>query len=192
MKYTSRVVDAFGFAYELHREQVRKGSRVPYITHLMGVAATVGNYGGSESQFIAALLHDAVEDQGGRQALDQIRDRFGDEVAGYVAGCSDSDVIPKPPWRERKEEFLKGIADAPPQLKLIIAADKLYNARAIMKTLRERGNATWDLFKGGREGTLWYYGEAVRALSANWSHPILEELAEAVDALHRMVLELDA
>jgi len=191
MDYSPRIVDAFAFTYELHRTQVRKGSKVPYITHLMGVAAIVGRHGGDEDQFIAALLHDAVEDQGGRDTLERIRERFGDAVAAYVEGCSDADTDPKPPWQERKEQFIESMKKASPGLKLIIAADKLHNTRALVSDLHEKGNAVWDLFRAGREGSLWYYAEMVRALSADWSHPLLRELAEEVDVLQRLAERFD-
>jgi GTP pyrophosphokinase len=186
MEYSSRVVDAFAFAYELHCKQVRKGSLVPYITHLMGVAAIVGRYGGDEDQFIGALLHDAVEDQGGIATLDRIRERFGDVVAEYVLGCSDSCESPKLPWRERKERFIAFTATASPKQKLIIAADKLHNTRAVVNDLYDQGDKVWDLFKTGREGNLWYHMEVVRALAKNWSHPLLRELTEEVEKLHRL------
>jgi len=191
MEYSPRIVDAFAFTYDLHRTQVRKGSRVPYITHLMGVAAIVGRHGGDEDQFIAALLHDAVEDQGGLETLDRIRDRFGEAVADYVAGCSDSDEPPKPPWWERKERFIETARTASPKQKLIIAADKLHNARALISDVREKGEAVWDLFNAGREGILWYYAEMVRVLAEDWSHPLLRELAEEVDALQRLAVRLE-
>jgi len=185
MEYTARIVDAFGLAFDLHRTQKRKGSKAPYLTHLMGTASIVGEFGGDEDQFIAALLHDAVEDQGGRKTLELIRARFGDRVADFVDGCSDSDTQPKPPWRERKEQDLVKAATAAPELRLLIAADKLHNARTILTDLREYGNNVWERFRGGREGTLWYYAEIVRALSTNWTHPVLRELAQAVDMIQR-------
>jgi len=191
MRYSARLVEAFSFAHDLHKDQERKASGAPYITHLMGVAAIVGRHGGTEDQVIAALLHDAVEDQGGAATLERIRERFGETVAAYVDGCSDTDTKPKPPWEERKREFLEGTVDAPPDLKLIVAADKLHNARTLANTLRVQGNAAWDLFRGGRDGTLWYFAEIVRALATGWSHPVLHELAEAVDALHRAASQLN-
>lgn len=190
MEYSSRIVDAFAFTYALHRTQVRKGSHVPYITHLMGVAAIVGRHGGDEDQLIAALLHDAVEDQGGRDTLERIREAFGADVARYVDGCSDSDTDPKPPWQERKERFIQKATKAAPELKLIIAADKLHNARSIISDLREQGNSAWRIFKGGRENTLWYYAEMVRALAEDWSHPVLRELSDAVDIMQRVAYDL--
>jgi len=183
--YSPRIIDAFAYALELHDGQARKLSGVPYVTHLMAVAAIVGEHGGDEDQVIAALLHDAAEDQGGLETLAAIRKRFGDTVAGYVEGCTDSYTIPKPPWRARKEAFIERIEDAEPQLKLIVAADKLHNARATITALREKGNAIWREFRGGREDTLWYYAELVRVLAKGWSHPALRDLADAVDALHR-------
>lgn len=191
MEYSPRIVEAFAFAYELHRTQVRKGSHVPYLTHLMGVAAIVGRHGGNEDQVIAALLHDAVEDQGGRETLGRIREAFGGDVAGYVEGASDSDTEPKPPWKERKERFIGSTTAAPPALKLIIAADKLHNARSIISDLHERGNDVWRMFKGGRDNTLWYYGEMVRALAAGWAHPMVRELSRTVDEMQRLACALE-
>lgn len=185
MSFSRRLVDAFALACELHSEQRRKGTDVPYITHLMAVAALVGEYGGDEEQVIAALLHDAAEDQGGTATLERVRAEFGDRVAAYVEGCSDTFASPKPPWKERKTAFLQTLASREPGLKLIIAADKLHNARSIARDLDACGNDVWQRFTGGREGTLWYYAEAVRALSSSWTSPILREVADVVDKLHR-------
>ena len=189
MPYSDRVAAAMDLMCTLHRDQQRKGSEVPYITHPMAVAALTGEYGGDEEQFIAALLHDAVEDQGGQETLALIRERFGDTVAGYVWACSDSDGHPKPPWRERKEKHVGAAAAAPAQVKLILAADKLHNAQCILRDLRTQGKGLWGRFKGEREGTLWYYGAMLRALASDWEHPILLELHRAVDALHHAARE---
>lgn len=186
MEYSSRIVDAFALCYQLHQKQIRKGSHVPYITHLMGVAAIVGRHGGDEQQFIAALLHDAVEDQGGKTTLAKIREKFGDTVAEYVAGCSDTDIEQKPPWIERKERFVKTTRGADPKLKLIIAADKLHNTRSTISDLREQGDSVWRMFKADRESHLWYFDQMVRALGHGWDHPLLRELADAVKTLHEM------
>jgi (p)ppGpp synthase/HD superfamily hydrolase len=186
MEYSSRIVDAFALSFQLHQKQVRKGSHVPYITHLMGVAAIVGRHGGDEEQFIAALLHDAVEDQGGQATLARIRARFGDTVAEYVAGCSDTDIEPKPPWLERKEQFIKATRTASPKLKLIIAADKLHNTRSTISDLRERGDQVWRMFKGDKDAHLWYMEEMLRALAHQWEHPLLRELADAIETLHQI------
>jgi GTP pyrophosphokinase len=192
VEYSDRLIEAFRLACELHRTQQRKGSATPYVTHLMAVAAAVGDYGGSEDQVIAALLHDAVEDQGGIETLDRIRAAFGECAAGYVMACSDSSIQPKPPWRARKEAFVARVTEVDGSVRLIIAADKLHNARSLIRTLRESGSGAWDYFKGGRDGTLWYYGEMVRALSRNWNHPILRELADTVESLHRTAADLQS
>ena len=191
MEFTDRLVQAFQVAHDLHRYQTRKGSELPYMTHLMGVAAIVGDYCGTEDQVIAALLHDAVEDQGGEETLERIRVIFGEGVATLVSGASDSLTIPKPPWRERKTQFIARLAEADPEQKLVVAADKLHNARALIRDLDNRGNLLWPLFKGGREGTLWYYGEIVRALGTGWRHPILAVLCDTVDVLMRKAAQLE-
>ncbi len=185
MPQSSRLAEAFAFADALHGDQRRKGSDVPYITHLMAVAALVGEHGGDEDQMIAALLHDAAEDQGGEGTLERIRLQFGPAVADYVAGCSDTFATPKPPWRTRKERFLQRIESAAPSLRLIVAADKLHNVRSILRDLEACGNSVWERFTGKRDGTLWYHAEAVQALAEGWPAPIVTELADAVDALQR-------
>jgi (p)ppGpp synthase/HD superfamily hydrolase len=186
VSYTDRLAEAFAFADLLHRRQRRKGSDVPYITHLMSVAALVGEYGGSEDQVIAALLHDAVEDQGGPDTLAQIRVRFGEGVAHYVEAASDALDEPRPPWLQRKQVFLAGLREAPCDAKLIVAADKLHNVRTLIRDYYQVAEGLWDRFTGKREGTLWYYREALMALSQGWEHPILRELREAVETLEEL------
>lgn len=180
MPYTQHIVDAVTLAHELHGRQTRKCSGVPYITHLFAVAAIVGGYGGSEDQFIAALLHDAVEDQGGTAVLEQIRGRFGDRVAELVWACTDAWENPKPPWRKRKEAHLARMPDAPMDARLILAADKLHNLRSMIQSYTPGDpEGYWRQFNGGREGSLWYYGAMDAALGDGWDHPILAELAES-------------
>jgi (p)ppGpp synthase/HD superfamily hydrolase len=182
--YTERVLEALALAFELHGEQRRRGpGRVPYVTHLLGVASIVGEYGGDEDLFIAALLHDAAEDQGGQETLDRIEDMFGPHVAALVLACSDTLELPKPPWRERKEKHLAEAAMAAPEARLILAADKLHNMRSVYRGLRQHGEETWKAFKGGREGSIWYYESMYEALCQGWDHPILETLKEQLDAL---------
>ncbi len=184
MTLSKRFTEAFVLAADLHRDQVRKGSEAPYITHLMGVASLVGQFGGSEDQMIAALLHDAVEDQGGEETLAVIRERFGETVADYVDGCTDSYTTPKPPWLERKQAFVAATRSAPDELRLVIAADKLHNAGTMVTDLREVGDKLWERFRADRDQTLWYHAEILKALGENWDHPILRELALTVGALH--------
>lgn len=187
MAYTNRFIQAFSLAEELHRRQHRRGSEVPYITHLMAVASLVGEHGGSEDQVMAALLHDAVEDQGGEETLERIRDYFGEKVAGLVEACSDARAEPKPAWLPRKQLFLDALRTASPEVKLIVAADKLHNVRTLIRDYRKVGESLWDRFTGKREGTLWYYREACRALQHDWDHPILQEYGEALGALEALV-----
>lgn len=188
--YTDRVEDALAYMFRLHNAQQRKGSGVPYITHLLAVAALVGENGGNEDQFITALLHDAVEDQGGLETLDEIRRRYGDHVAELVYACSDSETQPKPPWRARKEAYLADIPKKSLEARLVCAADKLHNARSITRDLRFGGAKVWERFTGGREGTLWYYREIVCAFRLGWTHPILDELEHAVAEMHERAGEL--
>lgn len=183
MVYSRRIIKAVEMAYEWHGEQRRKSSDIPYITHLFAVAALVGEHGGDEDQFIAALLHDSVEDSGRTETLSRIREHFGDRVADWVWGCSDSHTQPKPPWRERKEQHLEVMKNAPPELKLILASDKLHNTRSIALSHRGVGNKIWDRFSDGKEGTLWYHQSALNALRCQWEHSILIDLTAATEAL---------
>lgn len=152
-----RFREAFLFAAEKHATQVRKGTSVPYISHLMAVAALVLEAGGDEDQAIAALLHDVVEDCGGAPMLAEVRQRFGERVAHIVDGCTDTYTVPKPEWRQRKLDYLKHLEHADDDTRLISAADKLHNARTILTDLRLHGEPVFARFAGGRDGTLWYY-----------------------------------
>ena len=156
-KLGPRFLRAFLFAAEKHGGQTRKASAIPYIAHLMGVASLVLEAGGGEDLAIAALLHDVVEDCGGAPMLKEIRRRFGKRIAAIVEACTDSDGDPKPPWRERKEDYLRRLATADADTRLVSAADKLNNVRSILSDYRSLGESVWSRFSGGREGTLWYY-----------------------------------
>lgn len=182
MKYTDRIIDATSLAFALHGEQERKCGGTPYVTHLFAVAALTGEYGGDEDQFIAALLHDAVEDQGGRAVLDRIRGQFGGPVADLVWACTDAWEDPKPPWRARKESHIARIPDAPLSARLIVAADKLHNLRSMIQTYNpEDDGGYWRNFRGGREGTLWYYDAMAAALREGWENAILHTLAQTMN-----------
>ncbi|MBN2580888.1 MAG: HD domain-containing protein [Pirellulales bacterium] len=183
MKLTSRFADALRFALQLHAEQRRKVGGAPYAAHLLGVAALVLECGSSEDEAIAAVLHDAVEDQGGAARLAEIRDRFGTAVAEIVAGASDADVSPKPPWRERKEAFLRRLAVASPAVRLIVAADKLHNVRCLTRDYRRCGEDLWRHFSGGRDGTLWYYQAVLETLKTHGKAPLVDELDRALNEL---------
>lgn len=179
MIYTDRIIDAITLMQELHGRQARKCGGAPYITHLFAVAALVGEYGGSEDQFIAALLHDAVEDQGGKAVLATIRAQFRDSIAELVWACSDAWEEPKPPWRARKEAHIARILEGPMEARLIMAADKIHNLQSMLRSYPSENEASfWSQFNGGREGTLWYYDAMGQALCRGWEHPILRELQD--------------
>jgi (p)ppGpp synthase/HD superfamily hydrolase len=157
VKLGPRFLRAFQFAAEKHAGQTRKASSTPYIAHLMGVASLALEFGGDEDLAIAALLHDVVEDCGGAPLLKEVRQKFGSRVAKIVDGCTDSDTDPKPPWRERKETYIRHLKSADAETRLVSGADKLNNVRSILSDYREVGESVWARFSGGREGTLWYY-----------------------------------
>ena len=180
MPYGEKFEDALVYAARLHRDQARKGSRVPYVTHLLAVAAIVGENGGTEEEVVAALLHDAPEDAGGRERLEEIRERYGDEVAEIVAGCTDTYEDPKPAWRPRKEAYVAHVAEASSSVRLVSAADKLHNARSILVDLRSLGEELWDRFTGGKRGTLWYYRTLTEAYKRAGANAVVEELDRVV------------
>ena len=183
MKLGPRFLRAFVFAAEKHSGQRRKASNIPYIAHLMGVASLVFEAGGDEDLAIAALLHDVVEDCGGAPMLKEIRRRFGSRVARVVDGCTDADTDPKPPWRERKETYIRHLKKADVDTRLVSAADKLNNVRSIVMDYREIGESVWSRFNGGREGTLWYYRTLRDEFLRRKRNRITRELDLAVDEL---------
>jgi (p)ppGpp synthase/HD superfamily hydrolase len=185
MLVTKRFTEALTYATELHATQVRKGSDIPYIAHLLGVASIALEYGANEDEAIAALLHDAIEDQGGADTREEIRRRFGDNVTAIVDGCTDADTIPKPPWRQRKEEYIAHLLTASPSVLLVSGSDKLHNARSILKDYRVLGESLWERFQGRKEGTLWYYRQLVITFCQIGKTPLVAEL-------ERVVLELEA
>lgn len=183
VKLGPRFLRAFQFAVRKHAGQTRKASTIPYISHLMGVASLVLEAGGDEDLAIAALLHDVVEDCGGAPMLSEVRRRFGARVAKVVKGCTDADTYPKPPWRERKETYLHHLRRADTDTKLVSAADKLHNVRSILSDYRIVGESVWARFKGGREGTLWYYRALLDQFLHRKPNRITRELQLAVNDL---------
>ncbi len=185
MSYGQKFEEALLYASRLHRDQTRKGTDTPYVTHLLAVTAIVGENGGTEDEVVAALLHDSPEDRGGKERLREIRERFGDRVAEVVDGCTDTYEDPKPEWRPRKEAYVAHVATAPASVRLVSAADKLHNARSILADFRSQGDELWKRFTGGKEGTLWYYRALVEAYAKAGVNPVIEEL-------DRVVRELEA
>jgi (p)ppGpp synthase/HD superfamily hydrolase len=179
-----RFQEALKYAAELHNTQTRKASEVPYVGHLLSVAGLVIEADGTETEAIAALLHDAAEDQGGDATLADIEERFGADVAKIVDECSDTVITPKPPWRRRKEDYVKHLGQASDSTVRVSMADKLDNARAILRDLRRHGPQVWQRFNTtDPHEHLWYYKallEVYRQRSDSW---IVDELARVIHAL---------
>lgn len=187
---SGRFTQAVDYAREAHASQTRKGTTIPYIAHLLGVASLVLDYGGDEDQAIAALLHDTLEDQGEHhEAL--IRHQFGDRVASIVVTCTDgtqegkaeatTPEAKRADWKQRKQRYLAHLAEASGDALLVSGCDKLHNARAIVTDLRNPavGAAVFDRFTGKRDGTLWYYREIARVFSER-DAPMASILADTV------------
>ena len=187
MILSQRFIDALTFATTLHANQIRKGSGVPYISHLLGVTSIALEHGANEDEAIAALLHDAIEDQGGVATREEIRRRFGDTVTEIVNGCTDADTTPKPPWQQRKEAYIAHIPTASTSVRLVSAADKLHNVRSILTDYYIVGEEVWKRFQGGKEGTLWYYRSLVVAFRQAGSSPLVDELERVVSELEHQV-----
>jgi (p)ppGpp synthase/HD superfamily hydrolase len=189
---TDRFDRALHLASDHHRAQLRKGTEIPYVSHLLGVTALVLEMGGSEDEAIAALLHDAVEDGGGPPMQATIAARFGPEVARIVRANSDTIVEPKPPWLQRKQAYVASIAAKRPDELRVSLADKLHNTRAILRDFRTHGNVVWQRFTTGQRGVRWYYRAMHEALSERRDDlgaaalPLLDELGWTVDEIDRL------
>jgi (p)ppGpp synthase/HD superfamily hydrolase len=154
VRLSRKFEQALVYATRIHGGQLRKKTRIPYIAHIIGVTAIAMEYGANETEAIAALLHDAVEDCGGAKRLRDIERKFGRSVAKIVAGCTDTDQTPKPPWLTRKKDYIAHLKGAPLPTQLVSASDKLHNVRAILMSYRTDGEKLWGRFRGGKEGTL--------------------------------------
>lgn len=162
-----------------------KEDRIPFIAHILGVTAITMEYGGSETEAIGALLHDTVEDCGGAERLRDIKERFGNDVAGIVEGCTDTDQVPKPPWLERKKAYIAHLKDSDSSTRLMSASDKLHNTRAILADLRRIGTEVFERFNGKKGGTLWYYRSLVTVFREHGDH------TDLIDELDRVVSEIE-
>ncbi len=185
MQLSPQFEQALLYATQAHCDQTRKGSSVPYVAHVLAVAAIALEYGANETEAIAALLDDVVEDCGGTERLRDIRERFGQAVASIVAGCTDTDQTPKPPWRERKESYIAHLASADASTILVSASDKLHNARSILRDVRRDGNKVFDRFKGKKDGTLWYYRSILTAFRKHGESELIDELDRVVSEIER-------
>jgi (p)ppGpp synthase/HD superfamily hydrolase len=180
---------ALVYASVVHREQTRKGTTIPYVSHVLAVSSLVLEHGGDETAAIAALLHDAAEDQGGESTLREIETLFGAAVAGIVRDCSDALPAPgreKPPWRARKTSYLEHLRSAAPRTLLVSASDKVHNLRAILADLRTHGDGVWERFKGGKEGSLWYYRELAAIFKERGPEALATELARILHEVERL------
>lgn len=185
-KLGERFEKALVYAHQMHRFQWRKGTDRPYISHLLGVTSIVLQHGGDEDQAIAALLHDVVEDCGGAPRLEEILEKFGPRVAHIVHGCTDSLETPRPPHEERKKNYIERVRREGAEIRLVSAADKLYNAREVLMDLRQRGDSIFWRFKGGRESTLRYYRALVGAFREGEPVPFVDELDSTVTELEAL------
>jgi (p)ppGpp synthase/HD superfamily hydrolase len=178
-----RFADALVYATEIHELQRRKGTNIPYIAHVLAVASLVLEDGGNEDEAIAALLHDAIEDTD--VTFDDVAARFGAKVAAIVQGCSDTDVMPKPPWRGRKDAHLEHLADAPQEVVRVSLADKVHNARSVLFDYRLMGDELWARFNPDAD-QLWYYRSLVDVFRRVSRSPLVDELDRVVTELERL------
>src|SRR5271165_4695058 len=184
--FSKKFVAALRYAANLHAKQFRKRTGRPYIGHLLGVTSIVIEFGGDEAMAIAALLRDAVEDQGGIPRLREIRRKFGKRVAHIVDGCTDSYTQPKPPWLQRKRGYIQRVSSESEDVRLVSAADKLSNARETTHEFRIHGESVFERFAGKKEGTLWYYRALIDAFRKTGSNPLVEELDRVVTELESL------
>jgi (p)ppGpp synthase/HD superfamily hydrolase len=188
---SERFTRAVDYARTLHIER-RKGTEIPYMAHLLGVASLVMGESGrvdfpvTEDMMIAALLHDTVEDHGGATRLKDVEFNFGSNVARMVAGLSDTlaeDSSNKEAWDVRKKTYLDRLRDEPRDVQLISAADKLYNAQSILTDYRKIKGKIWDRFKRGRDMQLWYFDELLKVFKISGANEIVDELDRVVEKL---------
>ena len=185
-RFAAEFSRAFEYAAKIHATQLRKETRIPYVSHLIAVAGLVLENGGGEDEAIAALLHDAAEDCGGRKTLAQIERKFGRKVARIVDGCTDTYEDPKPPWKPRKEKYLSRLPGEPRSVRLVSAADKLHNARCMLADYRAIGDELWKRFNAPPRDLLWYHRAVTEALKKAGSNPLVEELERVVGELERL------
>jgi (p)ppGpp synthase/HD superfamily hydrolase len=189
MQLTPRFSDALTQAADVHRDQLRKGTAIPYLAHLLAVSSLILEDGGDEEEAIAGLLHDSLEDHPERTSYADLADRYGTRVADIVRACSDTEELPKPPWRQRKQAYLGHLEAAPPDVLRVSRADKLHNARAILADLRAAGDRIWSRFNEGREGQLWYYGQLAEIFDRRLAGGQTDELKRVVAEIRTLAAD---
>ena len=185
MNLSAQFEEALIYATRAHCNQTRKKTGIPYVAHILGVTAIAFEYGANETEAIGALLHDTVEDCGGAERLRDIREKFCEDVARIVDGCTDTYETPKPPWLERKRAYIEHLKDSDSSIRLVSASDKLHNTRAILAELRRHGPEVFERFAGKKKGTLWYYRALVTAFREHGDH------TDLIDELDRVVTEIE-
>jgi (p)ppGpp synthase/HD superfamily hydrolase len=183
---SNKFPDALAYASRFHGGKLRKKTRIPDIGHVLGVTAIALEYGANQTEAIGALLHDTAEDAGGKKRLRDIKRRFGTAVAKIVDGCTDTYASPKPPWLERKKQYVRHVADASDSIQLVSASDKLQNVRSLLRNYREEGDRLWERYNSGKEGALWYYRALTKAFDGKRTKPLLAELDRAVTELETL------
>ncbi len=186
MRLSPQFEKALIYATRIHGGKLRKKTRIPYIAHILGVTAIAFEYGANETEAIAALLHDAVEDCGGAKRLRDIERKFGKKVARIVEGCTDTDRTPKPPWLERKQAYVEHVRHVSMPTKLVSASDKLHNIRAILMDYRQEEEKLWSRFNGGKQGALWYYRALVNSFNGKRIQSLVQELDRTLTELESL------
>jgi len=185
--YSERFVEALQVAAQMHAAQGRKGTTIPYVSHLLGTCSIALEYGATEEQAIAALLHDAIEDLMPVDEVTATVGYFGEEVLRIVEACTDAHTKPKPPWLKRKKAYIARLEHEDEAVVLVSASDKLHNARAIVRDLRDQGDSVWRRFNAGKDGQLWYYRALVRAFRKTGHHrALVKELDRTVKRMKRL------
>ena len=190
MNLSEKFEEALIYATRAHASQTRKKTGIPFVAHILGVTAIALEYGANETEAIGALLHDTVEDCGGAERLRDIREKFGDDVARIVDGCTDTYETPKPPWLERKRAYIDHLKNSDGSTRLVSASDKLHNTRAILAELRRHGLEVFERFGGKKDGTVWYYRTLVTAFRQHGDHSdLIGELDRVVSQIEKFVRE---
>jgi (p)ppGpp synthase/HD superfamily hydrolase len=190
MKLSEKFEEALIYSTRTHGDQTRKKTGIPFAAHILGVTAIALEYGADENEAIGGLLHDTVEDCGGVERLRDIREKFGEDVARIVDGCTDTYEAPKPPWLERKRDYIDHLKNSDGSIRLVSASDKLHNTRAILAELRRNGLEVFERFSGKKDGTIWYYRTLVTAFRQHGDYSdLIDELDRVVSEIEKFVRE---